>query len=206
MPRPSSLVRFLLRFAVIYALLLAPWPGRDDAYGDFYRDAMRELLGVRDPGRSVRFRKLDSRETAADPIWKADTGIVIRIQPQGGAAPVLYPQVRSSFYTGYAPTALLLALILATPMTRSRRAVALVIGAVLVHAFVVAMAALPIHSFFYAQQHAASATGWFVSARLWLNRSLVESGTWMGPYYLGPVFIWLLAVLRRDAWPLGARG
>jgi len=109
--------------------------------------------------------------------------------------------VRSSRYTGYVPTAICVALTIAGPMSWRRRIAGLAIGIVLSSGFAAIMVGLWIQSWFLLQEsllHAGQSGSWWLVSRSAI--ALLEINTFLGPYYLAPIFIWLLATSPHDDW------
>lgn len=110
-------VGFAVRLGVAYALLTLLWLGLEATYGRAYRAVMQRLFGSFGAGRRVRFAELEASSSWAD----------VEIRLGHVADPSRYfVQEASSFLDGYLPTAVFLALILATPsrMTHWWRAAA----------------------------------------------------------------------------------
>ena len=193
-----SIAGFVVRFALVYAILMAPWPGLAAAYGSFYSAAGELLFGSKQSESSVRFVRVDPARSP-DPTWQQDTMILLAIrgEPVGHRTVPPFGTQRSSRYTGYVPTAILIALVLATPIPWRRRAYALVLGVVLVSAFAALMVAAWIHGWFLLQEsivRSEHSAGWSLLARGAM--SLLEIDSYMGPYYVAPVLVWLLVVAR----------
>lgn len=128
MLRPRQIAGFLVRFALLYAVSMAPWPGLAEAYGRFYRAAVQIAIASADPERSVVVARA-GHSARADAGAALDTHILTRVpgRPLDSQEQVL-EWVRSSRYTGYVPLALTLTPILATPLPWRRRAAALCWG------------------------------------------------------------------------------
>jgi hypothetical protein len=131
--RHDPITFFLLRFAFIFGLLIFPWPGWNETYGQYFR-VIGEAAFTRDEGRrAVVFSPGDAAAVASG----LDTGITLgnRGLDTGGKSLVR----KSSLDTrsiGWVPTALTIALIAATPIPVRRRFWAILGGLVLVHAFI----------------------------------------------------------------------
>lgn len=125
MSRTRPVLGSLLRFFLLYGLLMAPWPG----VRDFYRD---RFVG----GSGFAFGLVVSRKTVAigpnDPhVGAQDTVVEVR-HPKRGP---LQLKINSG-EVAYLPTAILISLIVASPMSKRRRLGALVAGLVLVNVFI----------------------------------------------------------------------
>jgi len=121
----KALLLFLLKAAVFYALLSAPFSLYDKAYGMFYRQVAGYVFHDFRDGGFVMFRELD------DP---ATTHVLI------GSYALLRPDKTTETlerfvntrYLGYIPTVLLISLVLASPVPWKRMIVALAAGLLLV--------------------------------------------------------------------------
>jgi hypothetical protein len=185
------LVRSLVVLIGVYGLLLAPWPGWNGAYGGFFRAMGGTMLG-REKGRVlVHFRAAER-----PPRPEVDTEIVLveaaRIDASGRAtARILGLDTRA---VGWTPTALLFALIIASPVSRSRRWRALGWGAILGHVYLLMVVAV----FLWNQSSGAVPVSflpfWPDLAGV-LEESLVNQ---MGPSFAIPILIWLAVTFRAD--------
>jgi hypothetical protein len=188
MPRHNPIAMFLGRVALIYVILAIPWPGANKAYGLYFR-ALGRLAFSADDGR----RELSFEAAGENSPRPNDTRIVIvnkaLIHPDG-SGPVRNLDV--SF--GWQSTALLLALILATPIPWLRRGWALLWGLLGIHGFIVMFLGFCI---------------WSESAEISLVtltpfwKGAVNSGkeALVGQANLAvPVLIWILVTFRREDW------
>ena len=129
-PATKRLVWFALLSALIYAVLaLLAWPIVDSAYAGFFRSTAQAFFGERTHDVLIEFGQADDA--------KGNNDLFVRVgkrQPTGqGSA---RRAGLSSFHMGYLSTAFLVALTIATPLPWRRRAWALVIGLVLIQAFI----------------------------------------------------------------------
>jgi hypothetical protein len=126
-------LRFLLPALGVYAGLLLLWIPLAGAWGDGYRLGLGLVLGRFGPGVHVRFAP------HPEPTRYVDTEVVITSQ----AAPHIEAVTDAGSLTGsYLPTALLASLVAGTRVSHRRRVLALLAGAVLVHAAAIALTAL----------------------------------------------------------------
>jgi len=146
--RSRQIAGFAFRFALLYALLIAPWPGLSEIYASFYQAAVQIAIISTDPERSVLVAPA-GRSPGSDDRPALDTHILTRMPgaPRASKAGGL-ELIRSSRYSGYLPTILTLALILATPLPWRRRAAALCGGLLLVTLFVAIMPGFQTYYFF----------------------------------------------------------
>lgn len=140
---PRQLGRFFLAVLIVYAVLMAPWPGLEHGYAYLFRSGSN-IVFARFwfwPDGGVRFLDLKALKPGdlapGTPELEAtgtfDTGMELRSQRAPGA----YGYLRtSSRYVGYGPTVVLITLVLATPILWARRGWALLWGLLLIHAFI----------------------------------------------------------------------
>lgn len=124
---------FLLRFAVVYLLLIVPWPAWKNTYASGYRSFGNTLFGGDSGQRYLRFEP--NTEKGWPPNF--DTLIILinrdQLDAQGTG-----PQIRLGLDTrqmGWIPTALFLALAIAWPLNWRRRAAVLGWGLLLVSGY-----------------------------------------------------------------------
>lgn len=122
-----SALAFLVRFVIVFTLLMAPWPGLREAYAACFRAGGNVLLGAFGAHGSVRFLPLST------PDPEHDTELILRDRRTGKTVHL----AGDSRLYGYLPTGFVLSLILATPMGRSRRVKALILGMALVNVYVI---------------------------------------------------------------------
>ena len=126
---PSSpLKKFLVRFALVYALLLLPWPGFDDAYSAYFR-AFGSMVFAGTERTEITF------ETATDLPRKNLTRLEIvnkALMNYDGSGPLRQLDL-SAVSVGWRPLALFLALTVATPLPWCRRIRALIWGTIGLH-------------------------------------------------------------------------
>jgi len=192
-PLPTRRIAgFALRFGLAYGLLLLAWP----LIGFVYRPVYCALGNLAFEGgeASAHFQ-----QRAPGP---RDDGFDIEVVlTRRGPPPVTGRMNSSSRLVGYLPTVILLALILATPISWRRRWRALWIGGLLVTAFVALRMAIPLLQTFSApgplQVHERGALAhWLLSV---LDRAfLAAPASW----FVVPIFIWIGVALRRRDWEL----
>ena len=176
--------RFVVGFLLLYGLLVLPWPGVRESYASFFR-----------AGGNVLFKSFGSRGTVrfipADPQhgkWDTEGHLIRRDRPT-------YWRVGfNSRRMGYLPTAVLTALVLATPIPWRRRGWALLWGILLVNGFVVVRLAVAIMRGF-------RNVDLFVFSSFW-NRAVdtiydVVSISTVTSCVV-PAVIWMLVCLRRE--------
>ena len=208
MPPRRLVVASLLQFVVLYGLLIVPWPGWRAAYGRFFRGVAGAVFAREQGPAFVRFRAAEK-----PPRPEIDLEILLAQRAEidvAGHAParILGLDTRG---VGWVPTALLLALVAATPLPWSGRWLALLAGVVLVHGYLLAVVA----GYLWNQSGGlvpVSFLPYWPSLGDFLEETFVGQ---MGPSFVVPVLIWLLvilaverppALLRAEAGPPEKRG
>jgi hypothetical protein len=181
---------FLLRFAVIFGLLIAPWRGWNEAYSHYFQSLYGFLFNW---GQTNRVVTLQPSPPSYAPL---DTQVILAnasLVDSAGRGPIRRTEFDSRSI-GWVPTALTLALVAATPIPWRRRLAALAGGMVLIHLFI----------FFSLQSWI-----WNNSVQLSL---LTLSAFWqravdeldyllmnqLGASFTVPVVIWILVTFRRQ--------
>jgi len=197
MPRPEfkPVLRFLCWFVPLYALLLIPWPHSRDLYGTYLRSVSRHVLASNNSRRILRFEEVpESRRNRT-----LDTRITVanreQLDASGSGRAVMLDF--DSHGVGWVPTALLIALVLATPVPWRRRAAALLWGLLAIHALVL----FSIEIYIWNQSDTASGLA-LIELSPWekmivggLEETLV---TQLGASFVAPLLIWILVTFRAD--------
>jgi hypothetical protein len=171
---------FALRVVVVYGVLAVPWSGIRNAYGALYRTAADLGFGPFFDGR-LRF----------EPIPSAEDGKDTRIRLRDHINPATRLSLpHDSRLTAYLPTIELIALVLATPVSWSRRGVALAWGLLAMHAFIALRIAVIL-----AYMHHHADLGWTGRTARLFQELLAVAPT---PGFIVPVIIWAAVMLRRD--------
>lgn len=181
-------VRFLLSVGVLYALLTAGWGVIGPAYGSYFRTMGGWVFGSFPGGGVVRFQ--------SDPRAAQEKDSILVLSRRGankGSAVHM-----SSRYVGYAPTTLVIALILGTPIPGVRRLYALFWGLLLVNAFVLVRVLIGILIIFGTRESVRlyTLTPFTETLLAYGNEVLCLSVTAM---YVVPILIWIPVSFRRDA-------
>jgi len=132
--RARTIIGFVCRFAVIYGLLIIPWPGWNDLYARYF-ESLGQTVFSRDGEKCV---VTFVNHPLQHGFTSLTTDMIIRnrdqINPSGKTpAKVVNLDTRS---IGWVPTALTLSLILATPIPWLRRMRATLLGMLLIHGFI----------------------------------------------------------------------
>lgn len=193
MPPRSLIVVFLWRFALVYALLIAPWPGFNAAYGKYFRALGQTVFSREGVERLLRFEAVP-----AELNHVLDTRIALANRDQldrEGRGPVRYLELDTRGM-GWVPTALLLALVLATPVGWRPRGWALLWGLIAVHLFILFSVAVYIWNS-STELSLLTLTPFWKQVAGGLEETLV---TQMGASFVVPVLIWILVTIRwQDA-------
>lgn len=188
----NPIVGFLCRFALIYGVLILPIPQWNGWYAQYFR-ALGETAFSRETGqRIVKF------EAHRDPkgLSPLDSRMILSnrdLPEQDGHrySSMIDLDTRS---IGWIPTALTIALILATPVPWARRGWALVWGLALVNVFIL----FTLQSFIWDESPAVQLT---TLSPFWqrvadeLEYTLIVQ---LGASFSVPVLIWILVTFRLE--------
>jgi len=182
----KPIAAFFLKAALWYALLLFPWLGGARVYATAFRTAGNVLFRVFGSSGRVYFNPLP-------PGKERDTEIVLENIKTRGARGTMDANSRRM---GFMATAFLSALVLATPIPRPRRLVALVWGLVLISVFVAFKMYLQLVNAFSDDNVLAIYT--FGAFTKTVVVALIKVFS-MSPVtaYIAPVVIWVLVAFRR---------
>jgi len=197
MPTPElkAVLSLLCWFVPVYTLFIIPWPGSRDFYGSYLRSAAKLVLAQNNSRRILRFdevpvskrnRNLDTRITVANRE---------QLDANGSGRAVMLDL--DSHGVGWVPTALLIALVVATPVSWARRSWALAGGLLVIHAVIL----FSIQVYIWNQSDTASGLDLIALTPFWktivsgLEETLV---TQLGASFIIPVLIWILATFRVE--------
>lgn len=189
MPPRKIIVGFLWRLVLWYGLLIAPWPGLNAAYGRFFRSAGNGVFSRETGRRLLRFEPVP-----ASSGHLLDTRILLanrEVVDQAGNTPAKYLEMDTRAM-GWIPMALLMALMLSTPVPWRRRVRGLFLGLLLVNAFILFSLAVYIWN-------NSPDLGLLVLSPLakqitaGLEETLV---TQVGASFVIPVLIWMLTIFN----------
>ncbi len=125
MLRTRTLLLFLLKATVIYALLAAPLSMYDEAYGKFYRNLAGKMVGRFHDSGFVRFTSMSKPEMTHLNIGNYKLALA------DGSFDTAAVDINTRIL-GYLPTVLLISLVLASPVPWRRKLLALPAGFILV--------------------------------------------------------------------------
>ena len=189
---PRPLGRSLLLFLLLFAVLIFPWPGFDQAYGSYFRGFGTFFLGRDGPGEFLRFDPYMLVHDFTTLNTQITLGNEERASPDGH-----FPAAQTSLDTrsiGWVPTALTIALIGASPVPWRRKVGALIAGVVLVHLLIL----FTLESWIWSQSSGlglAHLSPFAQSVADGLSYTFVNQ---MGVSFSAPVVIWLLTTFRRE--------
>ncbi|MFA5239320.1 MAG: hypothetical protein WC476_06385 [Phycisphaerae bacterium] len=191
----KHIIVFFCAFVLIYVPLMVPWPGLALAavYSKFYRTAAAFLFEPLAPEGAVRFQPLSDVEN--------DIRIIFYTRDQTGRPGKMLPVGHidhNSRREGYIYVAFLTALILAGPISWRRKGWALLLGMILIHAFIIFKLAIWIAYGLNKEPLSLLALTPF-----WKKALLLAIQVFAGNLTFGlvvSVFIWFLVSFRRQDW------
>ena len=179
---------FLLRLMLIYAVLALAWLVVGDSYRTGFHQAGVWSFDGRSDSISVSFLPFENT-ASGDP----DTLIQLRVPDRKRPKKVRC----SSRILGYAPTVVLLALVVASPISRWRRLWASILGVLLVCAFVeVRVGLLLLDAASDVKVEMITLSPWVKS----LVGTLAKLAARIPSGYVVPVFIWMIVAFRAKDW------
>lgn len=182
------IVGFLWKFALVYGLLIVPWPGLNAVYGRVFR-SVGNLVFSRETGRRLlRFEEVPaaSRRLLDSRILLANREAV----GENGNIPAKYLELDSRAI-GWIPAALFIALAFASPISWRRRRRVLWSGLLIVHAFIAFSLAVYVWN-------RSTDLGLLTMSRVMksltegLEETLINQ---MGASFVVPVLIWILVTV-----------
>ena len=179
---------FLLRFLLLYLLLMIPWPGVESTYRSVFVHAGAFLYSGLGEHYDVRGEERGKNGILGD---------VVFVVPRKDMDRLLEPRI-SSREVGYLATSVTIALILATPATWRRRLRTVAVGSALTCVFV---AVRPLFLVLYlatvdAQILTGAVQPTALDKAISAGAKFVAFGQPMS--YIVPVIIWILVAVRRD--------
>ncbi len=187
----KSFGAFVIRFLVVYGLLVVPWPEARRAYAAIFHIGANLLFGSFGDESEVRFAA-PSQQTATREV---DTEITLTRKTAQGFYQDRLPSTARQL--GHMPTAILVALVLATPAPWRRRGNGLLWGLVALHAFIALRVGLLLVEAF-SQDNALQM---FTLSTFWervLDRAIPALVRAPAGSYVIPILIWVLVLFRRS--------
>jgi hypothetical protein len=182
-------VGFFARALVYYIALLFLWMLIGEAYASTYRTVGNTIFQKFPPHGRVRIIPKERPTRLLDSTLRLGN-----VETRGVLA-----QDFSARYHGYAPTRLMLSLILASPIPWSRRIWALLWGTALIHVWIVFELSLMILDGYTGDHGAAMFTynPTIMKNVKWIFHVAVET---IVPRYVIPSLLWILVTFRRGDW------
>ena len=184
-------VGFILFVAVTYLLLVLPWPGLRELYTRYFMAMGNELFQT--PGLPTHDREVWFRAPKYEHGPDKDVELAIR----QGYSDTVWTTPLNSRLLGYLPAAQTIALIVATPIAWRRRVKSLVLGLLLVHAFIAIRLAVSLMYSLTKSRIGAMGelTEFWRSAVFRIEEVFTSVPT---TSFVVPLLIWMLVTLRRS--------
>lgn len=196
----SQISGFVLRFVIIYVILVAPWPGSREAYAWYVDHLGATLLSSIKPDVLVRFSPVD--ESLPDGYRPPenqglDVQVLLTMRRSPHDAAVLFS---NSHNLGHIPTAFVVALILATPIRWSRKWRSALWGLFWINVYVaLKLAVWLVYCIEFVAPFADFGLNCFWRGVLRHVYEVVVHGA-TGGHLLPPLLIWILVSVRRADW------
>ena len=194
MTQPKEIRGFELRFILLCGILLFPWPGWNQLYGQYFCAVASVAFPRVQDNRLVIF----TPHTQTQGFSSLDTQIMLgnlafMDRAGHGPAKLLGFDSRSE---AWVPTALTMALILSTPIPWRRRVGALFFGLILIHCFIL----FCIQTWIWDESSELSL--WAINP-FWqtvLDSLVYNLITQIGISFFVPVLIWVFLCFRPTDW------
>jgi len=191
----DPVIGFVFRFVVVFGLLIAPWPGWNELYGQYFR-GLGQMAFSRDEGKRIVVFEPNERQPG---FLNLNTRMTLGnrdLLDGAGKGPVKRTELDTRSI-GWVPTALTMALILATPIPWRRRGPALLGGLILVHCFII----FSLQAWIWDNSPDLSLmtlSAFWKEVAHELNYTLINQ---LGASFSVPVLIWILVTFRRQDAP-----
>ena len=185
----KSVGAFVIRFLVIYGLMMTPCPGVRRAYAAVFNTGGNLLFGSFGREGEVRFGRPPQND------GEFDTEIILTRRTAKGFAQQRIPPIARTL--GYMPTAMMVALVVATASPWKRRRWALVWGLAFVHAFIALRVGLLLVEAFSQD----TLLRLYTLSAFWekaLNRAIPALVRAPAGSYIIPIMIWILVSFRAS--------
>lgn len=205
---PKRLGLFFVFAGLLYAAFMAPWPGVERAYAKLYRGTCNVVFARFWfwPDGGVRFLNIKTLQPGDLPpgaprffaIGTFDTLMELRSRRAPGSIGFLRT---SSRYVGYESTAVVLALVLATPLPWRRRSWALLWSFLAVHAFIALRITLTLAAKGFAadKKYALFELGPLARGVLTRAEHVLSDNPTVS--IVAPALIWFVLAFRHVLWP-----
>ncbi len=192
MPFRRLIPGFLVRFVLVFGLLIVPWPGWSEFYAEGFRAAGNAVFARADKGYLLHFQSNQPTQRSS----AVDTQIIIgnrRLADSSGKGPAALLDLNTRS-VGWLPTALTIALIMATPVQWRRRSWALLWGMLLINLFILFSVAVFIWNESTTVSLVTLSPVWKQIADA-LEYTLISQ---LGISFSLPVLIWVAVLFRRQ--------
>jgi hypothetical protein len=188
---PSWLRGSLLRFSLIFCLLIVPWPGFNELYGAYFR-AFGTFVFTRD--NSPRLVVFD-RQILVHDFSVLNTHVILgnRANVDSDGRGLTKQTSLDTRSIGWVPTALTISLISATPIPWRRKIWALLAGLVLVHLLII----FTLETWIWSESSSLSLLDLTPFWQRVVDDLRYTFLTQLGVSFSAPVLIWLLVCFRR---------
>jgi len=192
MSQRKLILAFLGRFVLVFGLLAIPWPGWPEAYAGFVRRSAKTLYRHFGAKGVVLFQPSLSGDRTLDTEILLGNRAKLDASQRGDAARLPF----NTRFVAYFPSALALALVLATGVSWRRRVWASLWALVFMHLFIACLIGLMLVSMVNAHPELEL----FELAPFW--RRVVTSLydiflTYLGARFAVAVLVWILVTFRR---------
>jgi len=194
MPKLKAMLVFAGWFGLLYALLIAPWPGAKPLYAGYFRGLGQLVLESNSGRRFLRFEPLKDPGHKWPPNF--DTAIILAnrdLLDANGKGPK-FMLTADAWQMGWAPTAFLVALTLATPIPWRRKRWALFWGWFWVQGFIVLTLGIFIWNESTRLGLVTLTPFWKELADRLEDLALAPAG----PSFFAAALIWMLVAFRRQ--------
>ncbi len=195
----KPIIKFLVLLVALYAVFMIRWPGLEQLYGRVF-SACANFASYQMWGNGPMFGTRAIVQVKHAPL-ENDPDHDVQIQAANKehlqSIDDVYKVRTSSRHLGYMPTVVLMALILVTPTAWPRRLWSLLVGLILIHAFIMIRFIVALLGIFHSDaRHGLFKFGPVGSK---LMTVLVDILTTVpATAYVAPLFIWILVSFRGD--------
>jgi len=189
---PKPILGAVARFVLIFALLILPWPGWNEIYSSYFRALGEMAFSRQDDQRVVQFQPHYLQHGFSSLDTRMILGNRALVDANGnGLVEMVDLDSRSQ---GWMPTALTMALILATPVPWRQRGWALLWGLLLVNAFIL----FSLQVWIWDESPALSLIDLSPFSKTIIDDLQYTLITQLGAGFSVPILIWILVTIRRE--------
>jgi len=190
----NSAIAFGIKALAFYVLLVFPWPGAVELYSSAFRGIANAALTDTFTGARVRF---DPMET---PVGTLNTKLTLTNRETRA----FVRKDVTPWRAAYLPTATIIALLLALPVSFRKSAILTAWGFIAIHGFLIARVLILIANGLNGPGPAATLTLGPTASRALANANsiFVETTT---VTFIVPAMIWMVVTMAAGVWPFAAR-